>query len=204
MKKNKVALDFVKLSVSLKILFCRSVLLDLTGNVAFQSPDVSLADAKLAVDNLEIAALAADGGSKLATAQMHAKEAIVDTTFHILAAYVERMAIGDEAIIISSGFHCTKQPTPYNKLPLVINDGLLSGTVDAVFKAIETAGSYEVEYAIGELPTTEAGWKSAGKCTRAHLTISGLPVGVKCFFRMNATTPKGTTDFCEPVSKIII
>ena len=180
------------------------MLLDLTGNVAFQSPDVSLADAKLAVDNLEIAALAADGGSKLATAQMHAKEAIVDTTFHILAAYVERMAIGDEAIIISSGFHCTKQPTPYNKLPLVINDGLLSGTVDAVFKAIETAGSYEVEYAIGELPTTEAGWKSAGKCTRAHLTISGLPVGVKCFFRMNATTPKGTTDFCEPVSKIII
>ena len=204
MKKNKVALDFIKLSVSLKIIFCRSVLLDLTGNAAFQTPDVTLADAKLAVDNLEIAAIAAEGGSQLSTAQMHAKEAIVDAIFHNLAAYVERIANGDEAKIISTGFHCNKQPAAINKLPLAVNDGLVSGSVETVFKAIEGAGSYEVEYAIGELPTTEAGWKSAGKSTRAHLTISGLPVGVKCFFRMNATTPKGTTDFCDPVSKIII
>ena len=108
---------------------------------------------------------------------MHAKEAIVDAIFHNLAAYVERIANGDEAKIISAGFHCTKQPVPFNKLPLAINDGLVSGSVDAVFKAIETAGSYEVEYAIGELPTTEDGWKSAGKITSARLTISGLPLG---------------------------
>lgn len=204
MKRMKVALEFVKLSVPLKIIFYRSVLLDLTGNVFFLNPDVPLVDAKLAVDNLEIAALAAEGGSNLSTAQMHAKEKIADGLFHNLAAYVERIANGDEAKIISSGFHGTKQPAVFNKLPLEIKDGPVSGTVVAVMKAIETAGAYEVEYAIGELPTTPEGWKKGGKSTSAHITIIGLPVGIKCYFRMNAITPKGVTDYCEIVSKTIV
>ncbi len=100
MKKTKVSLDFIRLPVALKILFCRTVLLGITGNAAYQMPDVSLADAKTAVDNLEIAALAAEGGSNLATAQMHDKVKIVNELFHNLAAYVERLANGDEAKII--------------------------------------------------------------------------------------------------------
>jgi len=50
-----VSLEFIRLSVALKILFYRFVLLSLTGNILYQQPDVSLAEAKLAVDNLEIA-----------------------------------------------------------------------------------------------------------------------------------------------------
>ena len=86
----------------------------------------------------------------------------------------------------------------------MINDGLVSGTVDAVMKAIENAGAYYLEIAIGEIPTTATGWKLAGSSTSARMTISGLTVGSKCFFRMNALTPLGLTDFCDPVSKIII
>ena len=204
MKKTKVSLDFIRMPVALKILFCRSVLLDLTGNSSYQMPDVSLEDAKTAVDNLEIAALAAVGGSNLATAQMHEKEKIVNDLFHNLAAYVERLANGDEAKIISSGFHCTQQPSPYIKLPLAINYGLISGTIILVAKAIDNAGSYEGYYAIGELPATDAGWVSAGKSTSANFEIAGLTVGAKYYFTMSAVTTKGTTDFCEPVSKIII
>ncbi len=204
MKKTKVSLDFIKLPVPQKIVFYRSVLVYMTGSIIYQTPDVSLAEAKLAVDNLEIAALAAEGGGPLTTAQEHAKEKIADDIFHNLAAYVERIANGDDAKILSSGFHCTLQPAPINKLPLVINDGLVSGTVDAVMKAIENAGAYYLEIATGEIPTTAAGWKLAGSSTSARMTISGLTVGSKCFFRMNALTPLGLTDFCDPVSKIII
>ena len=204
MRKTKVSLDFIRLPVALKILFCRSVLVDLTGNAAYPSPDVTLADAKLAVDNLEIAALAAHGGSFLATAHVHEKEKIVNDLFHNLAAYVERLANGDEAKIISSGFHCRQQPAPYIKLPLAINYGLISGTVILVAKAIENAGSYEWYYSIGELPATSAGWVSAGRSTGANFEISGLTVGAKYYFTMSAVTINGVTDFCEPVSKIII
>lgn len=204
MKKTKVSLDFIKLPVPQKIVFYRSVLVYMAGSIIYQTPDVSLAEAKLAVDNLEIAALAAEGGGPLTTAQTHAKEKIADDIFHNLAAYVERIANGDDAKILSSGFHCTLQPAPINKLPLEIRDGLVSGTVDAIMKAIENAGAYYLEIATGEIPTTAAGWKLAGSSTSARMTISGLTVGSKCFFRMNALTPLGLTDFCDPVSKIII
>ena len=204
MRKTKVSLEFIRLSVALKILFYRFVLLSLTGNILYQQPDVSLAEAKLAVDNLEIAALAAEGGGPLATELRNQKEKIADDIFHILAAYVERIANGDDAKILASGFNGTHHPIPFTKLPLVINDGLVSGTVEAVMKAIENAGAYFVEYAVDEIPTIAAGWKSAGTSTSARMTISGLPVGSKYYFRMNAITPLGLTDFCDPVSKIII
>ncbi len=204
MKKTKVALDFVRLSVALKIIFYRAVLLSMTGNILYLNPDVSLADAKLAVDALEVTALDSEGGGLLATAKMHEKEHIADGIFRNLAAYVERLAEGNEASIIASGFHCTKQPAPFNKLPLQIKDGLVSGTVNGFCKVIEHALSYDWYYAKGGVPATEAGWVFAGRTSRADIEIKGLTVDSKYVFKLCAFTSKGNTDFCDPVSKTII
>ncbi len=204
MRKIKVSLEFAKLSVAFKVIFYRSVLLDLTGNALYLLPDVPLADAKLAVDNLEIAALAAEGGSFLSTAQLHEKVHIADGLFHNLAAYVERISNGNEAKIISSGFHCTRQPILFGKLPLAVKDGLVSGAVILVSKAIEHALSYDWYYVAGEPPATEEGWVFAGRTSRADTEILDLIPGTKYYFKMRAFTAKGNTDFCDPVSKIII
>ncbi|MEI6066650.1 MAG: hypothetical protein WCP96_04900 [Methylococcaceae bacterium] len=50
MKKIKVLLDFIKLSVAEKIAFYRNIIAKLTDNPAYPTPEVPLADAKTAVD----------------------------------------------------------------------------------------------------------------------------------------------------------
>ena len=71
MKIIKVLLTFIRFSIPVKIAFYRNVLLKMTGNPDFASPDVSLALAKTAVDALEASMLAAAGGDRAATALMH-------------------------------------------------------------------------------------------------------------------------------------
>ena len=40
--------------------------------------------------------------------------------------------------------------------------------------------------------------------TSAHHTVSGLKVGVIHQFRVAAITPNGISDFCAPVSKLVV
>ena len=204
MKRIKVLLDFIKLAIAEKITFYRSVVADMTGNAFFPTPDVPLADAKTAVDALETASIEAKDGSHTAISIMHDKENATDEIFRKLAAYVERIADGNETQIISSGFRPTKQPVTKQKAALAVEDGNNSGSVKLVAKAVDKAGSYIWQMAKGALPTDETGWITIGYTTQAINDVIGLEVAAKYYFRVAAITPEGTTDFCAPVMKVII
>jgi hypothetical protein len=204
MKKVKVVLDFIKLAVVEKIAFYRNVIVKLTGNTTFPTPDVSLTDTKAAVDNLETSFLAARDGSHTAVSIMHDNEAAADAIFRLLAAYVDRVAAGDETKILSSGFHESKQPVSIQKATLSVNDGVNSGSVKLVAKAVEKAGAYIWQYAKDTLPETESGWTVAGTGTRCTFELSELTVAAKYYFRVAAVTPDGTTDFSAPVLKVVV
>jgi hypothetical protein len=63
MKKIKVLIDFTGRPTPQKIVFYKNVIDKLTGNQTFPNPDVTLNDAKAAIDALEVDYLAArDGG----------------------------------------------------------------------------------------------------------------------------------------------
>jgi hypothetical protein len=47
----------------------------------------------------------AKDGAHTAVSAMHASEVSIDDIFRVLAAYVNRIAAGDETQILSSGFH---------------------------------------------------------------------------------------------------
>ncbi|MDR3653536.1 MAG: hypothetical protein P4L34_11290 [Paludibacter sp.] len=204
MKRLKVLLDFIKLIIAEKISFYRNVIAKLTDNATFPTPDVSLADAKTSVDKLEASYIASKDGSHTAIAMLHANEAATDELFRTLAAYVERMAGGDESKILSAGFHVSKQPTSFQKPDLAVLDGPNSGSVKLVAKAVDKAGSYIWQMVKGTLPADEKGWITLGYTTQANNEMDGLEVAAIYYFRVAAITPDGTTDFCSPVMKVVV
>lgn len=204
MKKIKVILDFIKFSVAEKTAFYRNIIAQLTGNDVYNNPDVSMIDAKMSVDNLESAFLAARDGGHTAISTLHDNVAAADTVFRMLAAYVDRIAAGDETKILSSGFHVSKQPVSSQKATLTVNDGVNSGAVKLVAKAVEKAGAYIWQYAKEILPEIDSGWTMVDSSTRASYDLSGLAVATKYYFRVAAVTPDGVTDFSAPVMKIVI
>ena len=204
MKKLKVILDFIRFAIADKIAFYRTIISDLTDNDTFPTPDTPLTDAKAAVDALENSSIAAKDGSRTAISIMHDNEAKADAIFRTLAAYVDRKADGDETKILSSGFHISKQPTPIQKAALTAYDGANSGCVKLVAKAVDKAGAYIWQTAKDTLPETESQWVNLGTSTQSNFDISGLMVASKCYFRVAAITPDGTTDFCAPIMKVVV
>ncbi len=204
MKRIKVVLDFIKFPVTEKVNFYRSIIAKLTGNLIYPTPDVSLTAAQVAIDALEAAILAKRDGSHTAVSAMYDAEEAADTIFRTLAAYVERIAAGDETRILSSGFHESKQPILTPKAVLSVTDGAHSGAVKLIAKAVERAGSYIWQYAKDAIPGDDSGWILAGVCTCASFEINGLTVATKYYFRVAAVTPDGAQDFSAPVMKVVV
>ena len=204
MKKNHALLDFIGYSRAQKVIFSRNVIDKLTGNPYFPALGVSLETAKTAVDALESSILDAKDGSHTAISAMHDNEAVVDKIFHSLAADVNKIADGDDTLILSSGFHLSHQPVKTPKPVLAVNDGENSGDVKLTAKAVDNAKAYIWQYAKETEPADDSGWTTAGVTTRATNELSNLVVASRYYFRMAAVTPDNTSDFCSPVTKIIV
>ena len=204
MKKITVVLDFIPYAVSEKVTFCRNVNDKLFGNALYPAPDVTLVDAKAAVDALETAILAAKDGGHTAISAMHDAEKRVNDIYRKLANYVDRTAAGDETSILSSGFHISKQPVITPKAELAAVDGDHSGSVRWVAKALLGAVAYLWQMAIDDWTGAGLIWTAIGSSTRANFEVNDLEVMKRYKFRFAAVTVDGTTDYCAPVSKIIV
>ena len=203
MKKPRVKIDFIQLSIPAKIIFYRNIIAKLTANLFFTTPYISLADAILAVNNLEASALAAADGGHTLKSIMRDSEEVADNTFRVLAHYVNQLADGDVTKMASSGFNQTKDSPAQPKEILTANNGTHPGDVRLVTKAIKKTGVYIWQSSKGPIPTDEQGWKDEGMSTQAHYEISGFTPGELVNFRVCAVTADGITEFCVPVSKII-
>lgn len=204
MKKLKVTVKFVELAIALKIAFFRNVILKMKASLdLFPKPDEDLETANALVDKLEAAQLAASDGSHQAIVNMRAIEAQTDDVFRTLAAYVDRIAKGDEVIIVASGFEPSKQPEAHNKETLVAARGSKSGSVKLTAKAVKGARSYVWQMAKGPIPTEESGWISCGYSSQANIEVENLDYAGVYNFRMAVITIDGLSDFCNPVTKLI-
>ena len=205
MKQPQVVVDFTRLSIPEKIDFFNNVLGHLANNPFYTTPDISLEEVQLSVDNLTLASLAAHDGSRVNTSLMHDAEVIAEKNFRILAAYVQRIADGDISKILSSGFHISQLQSAIQKPLLAIKDGPNSGSIIYVVKAVDKAGAYIWQYYEGETPpATEAEWVTAGHSTSATFQVDGLNKAKVYLFRFAAITITGTTDFSAPVSKVVL
>ena len=203
MKKVKTVLDFQKLSVSEKIEFFRNVVSKMIANASFPTPDIALATATTQINTLETDVAAAKSGAHQSVAKMHQSLKIVDTTFRKLALYVDRIADGNDAIILSSGFHISKQPTPKSTKTFAVSAGENSGEIELAHKTVQGARSYIWQYCVGVLPTDEKQWIYGGATTKAKFKITGLESATKAWFRVLAVTINGTQPCSDPVMKVV-
>jgi hypothetical protein len=203
MRHLRILLSFLRFTVAKKIAFYYAVITKMTGNPSFPTPDVPLAVAKTAVDNYQVSNTAAMDGSKLAKTVLRDKEQIVDEIFRKLAMYVERIADGDQAKILSSGFSVASTAGQRTKPEFAIVNGSVSGSVKLTVKAVPGAKAYIWQKAKGGHPETEEGWGNAGYSTQTSIELTDLEIACKYYFRVAAITPDGVLDFCSPIMKII-
>ncbi len=203
MRKPKVTVDFIKFSPVNKASHYHTVIDHMTNNPLYPTPDATLIDAQKVVDALDKAILAAADGSHLAISAMNDAIATADAVFRILAAYVERIALGDETTILSSGFHFSKQPVFANKETLVAKDGSHSGSVLLDTIRVDRGVTYVWQMYKGKLPDNDSDWVQIGITTQTSFEISNLEIATKYYFRVAAVTPDGIQDFCAPVMKVV-
>ena len=203
MKKPKVTVDFIKYSPINKANHYHTVIDHMSNNPLFPTPDATLIDAQKVADALDKAILAAADGSHLAISAMNDAVAAADALFRILAAYVERIALGDETSILSSGFHFSKQPVFANKETLVARDGSHSGSVLLDTIRVDRGVTYVWQMYKGKLPDNDSDWVQIGITTQTSFEVNNLDIATKYYFRVAAVTPDGIQDFSAPVMKVV-
>jgi len=204
MRRIKVVHDFMTYPVVEKVPFYRNIAIQLADTSLFPTLPVPLATIKAVIDDLENALLAAKDGAHSAIAIRNDKEVIADELFRDLAAHINTLASGNETIIIQSGFHASKQPTAHQKPEIAVYDGPHSGSVLLKIKAIEGAVAYIWQYIQEATPNSAAVWITVNTSTVANFQIDHLTPGLAYSFRFASISSDGTSDFCTPVSKIVI
>lgn len=203
MKKSTIILDFLRFSVPGKIAFGRTVVSRMSIIELFANPDVAYAIVTDIIDRLENYYMLSRGGGHEQIALMRQIEREYDDAFRKLGYNVDRVADGDQAIILSTGFHLAKQPTPSEKPDFSVVAGDVPGSMWLHRKAVAGAASYLWQYSVGTEPPTEDKWLLAGCSTQSSFEKNGLTSATKVWFRVSAVTSAGMQPFSEPVMKVV-
>ena len=205
MKRDRIVLDFVRIPVAQKVEFTRNVIAKVRNNPKLANPDVKVEDLEAKADLLEARSVAALGGGKEATALMHQTEEELDDMLRKMARYVDRIADGDNTIILSSGFNLAKQPSPAVRPDFSVELGEKSGSVTIRRQAVDGAKSYIWQHCTGETPAAnESDWTTAQVTSKASVELSGLTSKTTYWFRSAVVTTTGTSAYNSPVMQVVI
>jgi len=204
MRKDRIVMSFQKLTRSDKVSKGRQVSTMMQANPKFGDPDVTYDQLKAATDKLEKSILAAASGGKEETALMNQAEAEWDKIMRLVARYVERIADGDGAVMLSAGFDLAKQTNPGQRAEFSVEHNGKSGAVILKRRAVEGAKTYLWQMSSSLLPESDNDWKQVKVSTQSTVEISGLTPLSKYWFRGSVVTKEGTSDFCAPVMHVVM
>ena len=225
----RVKLGFGRLSVANKILTARAVVNQMTGNLAYPTPQPDLLDVTTAADALEQAAQQALKGGTDKTLAKHIAEANLNEIMSALQDYVQVASQGDPLIIESSGMEVRKERTPATLPPAVLdaraNVGGNPGEIDLFWGSVAGAKSYVVEMKLPDLKeeplppipvpieddgtavmteaeTATSAWIRIDTVTNRKLTVKGLETGKVYSFRIAAINAAGQGAYSQSVSSV--
>ena len=155
-----------------------------------------------AANDLELRYNEAQGGGKQQTADMHQALKTLTDLLHRQAQYVDRIAAGHEAVILSSGFSMSKQPSPANHPVFSVTNGEKEGEMILKHKAVDKAKSWVWQYCAD--PIVAVNWTLAGVSTKASFIVKGLNPGAKFWFRAAHVSINGQSAWCDPCAKIVL
>jgi hypothetical protein len=127
----------------------REIIQGLTGNVNFASPEPPLADLEAALLAYQDALAQASKGGMERTAVKNERRKELEVLLKRLAVYVEDIARGNEAALLSSGFDLAKVPEPIGILArpakVKVSSGPVPGSVKVIADGVPGADAYLFE-----------------------------------------------------------
>jgi len=205
MKKDRIVLDFVRIPVAQQTEFGKGVISKMKNNPKFTNTDVSVDELEAKNTLLETRSVAALGGGKEATALLHQTVDEWVDMMRKMANYVNRIADGDDTVILSAGFNLAKQPSPAIRPDFSVELGEKSGSVTIRRQAVDGAKAYVWQYCMGETPAAnDADWITAQVTSKASVEITGLTPMSKYWFRSAVVTTAGTSAYNAPLMQGIL
>ncbi|MGH7953394.1 MAG: fibronectin type III domain-containing protein [Limisphaerales bacterium] len=194
-----VSLSFAQLPDSDLDEFTGAVVAGLTGNAAFPTPAVSLADLSAAQTAFEDAMTAMSQGGTQATADKNNKRDALVALLRQEAQYVQLNGKNDLPTLLSSGFQVNSTNTAQSPLdtPIIAQiTNEMSGSLSVRVKGVANARAYEAQTKNG------AGWTPAGTFTQArNMVLPGLTPGQVYSVQVRAVGGStGYSDWSDPVS----
>lgn len=191
------------------IALANAIVTAMTGNPNFTTPNPALAalttqktttQTKINTYDSMLASLAT------ALADRDVEIANLRSLLTQLGAYVENVSGGDAVKIASAGMGVRSPRTPVGPMPrvldLLLSEGDHVGFLDAMWKPIYGARSYEVQ--ISADPMSESTWTFKMSSTKSSATLTGLTSGSKVWVRVRAIGADPLPgDWSDPAMKVV-
>lgn len=196
----KTSLAFARLSDAELDTFAHGVAAALTGNAAFPTPPVALANLQTTIDDFTAKAAAAQIGGPMDTAAKNNSRQTLLGMLRQLAAYVQMSCNNDEAVLLSSGFEVqstTRASTPLTQPQSLSLKNGASGQLVASIDPVRNANMYE-----GRIKPSDGDWlTSVFTGDSQHITFSGLTPGKNYTAQVRALGGQtGQSDWSDPSS----
>lgn len=192
-----------RIPVSKVLANVESVLLNMTDNPDFPTPNPTLSIVKTQKDELALAVSTAIDGSKAEKAIVPEKLRKLILTMRTLQAYVESIANSNanigrgEQVVLGAGM-AVKVFTPRQKRVFNLKNNTLKGSITAFCPRTKKDILFEFEHTL--TPDDETSYISSGQFPSAKRIISDLQSCSKCYVRWASITSKGRGDWSAPKS----
>lgn len=197
MRTPKVIIDVSKRTDAELDNDAQAIVTALTGNASFPTPSPTLIVVGAAITAYQDAMNDAANGGPANTELKDQKREELEDILRQLGAYIELVADGDAAKMLSSGFKISKTPTPVGPLPKptgfeVKPEG--KGEISLQCDPQNGARVYQFEYVKVSAATPGAIVWTIKTVTKAKILLTGLESGQEYIFRV---VPIGTSDVRE-------
>ena len=208
-KMAKVKLSLGNLSAEELVAFANTVKTAMTGNASFPTPNPTLAafGTLITTASTKIAAYnTAKAAAETALADRDAALGALRGGFSLLGDYVQNASGGDVVKIESAGMDVRAATAPVamtKVLDLAVSEGDNPGSLDAMWKPVRGARSYEIQVNTVN-PDVEANWSFKKSTSKSSDTVAGLTSGAKAWVRVRAIGGHDDAGpYSDPATKVV-
>ena len=198
----RVSLGFAKMTDTEMDNFTQTVINGITGNAAFPTPPVTMANLQAARDDFTAKISAAQTGGPMETAAKNAQRQVILGMLNQLVLYVQMKCNDDLTTLLTSGFQAMSTNRAQVALGkpenMTVKNGN-SGQLVAKVTPIPTTSLYEIR----AKPDGGEWLGSAFSGDSQHITISGLTPGTNYTVQVRALGGlTGSGDWSDPITHI--
>lgn|SRR5690606_1220021 len=205
--KTKALIGFARMKDDELLVAGNTIIGAMTDNGHFSSPSPSLADVQALLDDFSNKlAVARKRGSPEDTALKGDSRLLLEEALQRLGYYVNSVAKGHLATVLSSGFPVNASATatlvPLRIESVKLTDGRQSGQVRLDFANQSKVLLYEYCYRLQQQPEEEWSERITTTSSRGNI-IAPLPPGERVEVKVRAVNSKGIGDWSETSSLLV-